>query len=644
MKRYFIYILSSMLLVFSTACEDFLDKSPDMGLTNSDVYKDYNSIRGFLDLAYNSLDNYHSFDDTNNERTHIGSISDEFASLYNSAQSIFIHNGNWLSANITNYEVGITAEKENSTKKGTSIWKAYKGLRIVNRVIKDIDKVVNITDSQKNEILGQAYFLRAWFYFELIKRYGGMPLMDQLFTGDGTEDLPRKTYHESNDWMVSDLDNAIGMLPDEWDDNNTGRPTKLAAMAVKSMAQLYDASPLMQNDLTKTEVREYDRERAKIAAQSAYKVIEYIENASQTQYKLMGADEADNEKKLQTYKNIFYWPAPPYTQPEYIWYNRKKAGDFKRYIRSLWLPSELANGTGQDAVAYNAPTQNMVNMFELKDEATGEYRPIDNPEEHYNSSSENPYENLDPRFNNNILYPGEQWSTNRNGNPMYITTYVGGQMYSTVLSNQYSRQRGQTGYLCKKFLWEEANYEYDAKGGWNYNRVITVYIRVAQIYLDFAEAAFEATGRATATVEGCGTLTAEQALNKVRNRVGVTDVPSDIVNDPEKFREAYRRERAVELMFENHRWWDIRRWMIAHEIFKEQYPIKGIEFNANRTLVPDKNDETKDETKNPTGLTFTHKIIDVKQERRIFDMRNYWYPFSMNDVASLNNLVQNPGW
>lgn len=633
MKKYFICIFSCIILALNTACEDFLDKSPDMGLTDADIYKNYNSIRGFLDQSYTYLDNYHAFNETNNERTHIGAISDEFASIYNDAMSIPINNGNWISANITGYEIGISAS-EDGTKKGTSIWKAYKGLRIVNRVIRDIDKVVNISDSQKDEILGQAYFLRAWFYFQLIKRYGGMPLLDQLFVGDGTEDLPRKTYHESHDWMVADLDKAIGMLPDEWDDNNTGRPTKLAAMAVKSMAQLYDASPLMQNDLTKTEVKEYDEERAKIAAQSAYKVIEYIENPSQTQYKLMGADEQDQDKKLEIYKNIFYWPAPPYTQPEYIWYNRKKANDFKRYIVSLWLPSELSGKTGADAVPYNAPTQNMVNMFELKQ--SGIYRPIEDYVAHYNGSKD-PFKKLDPRFNNNILYPGQEWSKDRNDKPMYITTYVDGSMYSTVKSSQHSNKRGQTGYLCKKFIWEQANIEHEAKGGYNLNTVITVYIRTAQIYLDFAEAVFEATGSATSTVEGCGGLTAEQALNKVRNRVGVTDIPSDIVGDPVKFREAYRRERAVELMFENHRWWDIRRWMIAHELFAEQYPIKGIEFYADRPL-------DAAEKKDPTGLTFSHKIIDVTHERRVFEMRNYWYPFSMNDVASLNNLVQTPGW
>ena len=155
------------------------------------------------------------------------------------------------------------------------------------------------------------------------------------------------------------------------------------------------------------------------------------------------------------------------------------------------------------------------------------------------------------------------------------------------------------------------------------------------MYLDFAEASFEATGSATAKLEGCD-MSAEDALNIIRQRAGITDVPDEIVDDPDAFRECYRRERAVELMFENNRWWDIRRWMIAHDLFKEQYPIKGIKAtpkDANHAKVADK-----------STLKFTYEVVDVVPETRVFEMRNYWYPFSMNDVASLNNLKQNPGW
>ena len=165
--------------------------------------------------------------------------------------------------------------------------------------------------------------------------------------------------------------------------------------------------------------------------------------------------------------------------------------------------------------------------------------------------------------------------------------------------------------------------------------MITVFIRVSQVYLDLAEASFEATGSATAKVEGCE-LSALDAINVIRNRIGIGNVPADIYNDEQAFREAIRRERAVELMFEDHRWWDIRRWMIAHELFTGQYPIKGMQAtpkNKNHAKVEDK-----------STLEFTYEIIDVIPEERKFEMRNYWYPFSMNDASSLNNLVQNPGW
>lgn len=623
-KNIIVGILALGILNVFSGCEDFLDKSPNMGLSEDDVYKDYASMRGFMDRAYNFLDNFHSYQNCNNGRTHIGAISDEFASLFNSAESKVVNSGNWLSKEGTDFEIG-----NGSNGNGTSIWKAYKGLRIVNRVIRDIDLVPGLTDGQRNELLGQSHFLRGWFYFQLIKRYGGMPVFDQLFVGDGDEDLPRKTYHESHDWMMTDIEKAVTMLPDVWDDNNTGRPNKVAAMAFKSMAQLYDASPLMQNDLASVQVMGYDKERAKLAAKSANDVLKYIKNHPETENRLMSKEE---------YTDIFYWKVPPYTQPEYLWYNRKQntpganynANEaFTRYVRAFWLSSEYAQGTGNDAASYNAPTQNMVDLYE-KEGDDGFYYPIAHPNAKYDAQK--PYEKRDPRFYNNILYPGNKWGANASGAAQYITTYVDGNMYKTVVNNNFTNKRQQTGYLCKKFIWEG---EDQWKKLYGLNRVITVFIRVSQVYLDLAEASFEATGSATAKVEGCE-YSALDAINVIRNRIGIGNVPAAIYNDEGAFRQAIRRERAVELMFEDHRWWDIRRWMIAHTLFAEQYPIKGIQAtpkNANHANVKDK-----------STLEFTFKVIDVVPEERVFEMKNYWYPFSMNDAASLNNLTQNPGW
>ena len=349
-----IFLTSFALLV---SCEDFLDKSPDMGLDENDIYRDFSTMRGFMDKAYDYLENFHSFESYYNSRTYLDAISDELASICNFSRAIPVNSGNWLSNEITMMEIGV-----NSNGGSTTIWKSYRGLRIVNRVISDIDKVMNLSESERSQLLGQAYFLRAWFYFQLITRYGGMPKFDKLFVGDGDEDLPRMTYHQSHEWMMSDIENAILMLPDTWNDANTGRPTRIAALALKAKAQLYDASPLMQNGLDKTEVMPYDKERAKIAAKSADYLIQYLESHPELGYGLLPKEK---------YSNNFYWNAPPYTQPEFLWYNRKNFAQPANYIRALWLPGEYAKGTGNVAVVYNAPTQNMVDMYEKKDPHAG---------------------------------------------------------------------------------------------------------------------------------------------------------------------------------------------------------------------------------------------------------------------------------
>lgn len=616
MKTTYKYLLIAFaLFVTASGCEDYLDKSPDMGLSEKDIYRDYNSIRAFLDMTYTWLENVHMHNGHQNGRSHPGAISDEFASVFNSADVLKMNSGNWLVTSDQSYEFGV---------QGTSmIALSYKGIRVANRVIANIEQVPGLNDNQHNEIMGQAHFMRAWFYFQLLKRYGGMPIFDELLLGDGDEDLPRQTYHDSHDWMMEDVNKAISMLPDKWDDNNTGRVTKIAAMAFKSMAQLYDASPLMQNDLATIQIRGYDKARAELAAKSASDVLQYIDNNASLGYRLMNKDE---------YPYIFYWPTPPYSQPEFIWYNRAiptEYNQFQRYLRSFWLPAQYAQGTGNDAVVFNAPTQNMIDIYEKKG-TDGNYYPIDHPNAAYHFQDQ--FTDRDPRFYNNIIIPGQKWGVNTQNKSQYITTYVDGDIANNILTSVHSNMRQQTSYLCKKFLWEGADQwmqEYTK------NRVITVYIRVTQLYLDLAEASYEATDSPTQKINGCK-YSALEALNIVRNRVGVTNITADIVSDPDLFRDAIRRERTVELMFENHRWWDIRRWMVMHDIFDKPYPLKGLKAipkNPNHKKVVDK-----------STLKFDFEVIDLIPEVRNYGMRNYWYPFPLDDANSLKNLVQNPGW
>ena len=388
MKNKCTYILVGLML-FLTGCEDFLDKREDAGgLDETAIYASYESIRGFLDKVYSKLDTYNcmvSRDAGSYGRTYVGAMADEMGVVYNNTVFNKFFSGAWL----------LTGKSENVTEIGngslTPIGRAYPALRIVNRVIENIDKVP-LTEEQRNEILGQAYFYRAWFYFQVIKRYGGMPIIDRVFAG-GDDDLPRVTYHESSEWMVSDIDKAIAMLPDTWEAMHYGRPTKLAALAFKEMALLYDASPLMQNDLDAVVVKEYDKERAKKAAQAAWAAISYMKkNESLTGVRLATKEE---------YTNTFWFPDTELKRAEHIWMCRNIQGTTNRSmcIRAFWLYGDMTGQTGAESMAMSCPTLNAANMYERQGE-DGIYYPIDDPRSGYQFDPEHAFVRRDPRFYN----------------------------------------------------------------------------------------------------------------------------------------------------------------------------------------------------------------------------------------------------
>jgi hypothetical protein len=650
-------------------CTEYLNKQPDMGIDENVVYKDYTSITNYLDRCFLELEAYWNINDymaSNsiqlNPRSHNSQMSDECATTDNNPVSLPVNNGNWLlrSGN-GSWEIGVTDN--------TAISRTYRALRVANRVIANYGRVP-MSEDETRKVAGQAHFFRAWYYFQLMKRYGGMPIFDRVFLG-GDDDIPRQTYAVSHDWMMTDLETAADMLPDEWDDANTGRPTKAAALALKAMTELYAASPLMQNDLESTVVKPYNQERAAQAAKYAEEAIDHVD--AHSYFRLVSNGE---------YKNIFYWATPPFSHPEHIWYNRRylnqPTNNYMEHFRIYCQSLVTSTAAGSFAASLPMPTLNAANWYEKKG-SDGKYYPIDDPRSGYSLGSE-PFADRDPRFYNNILTPGDKFGNmpDRAGAPSGLNVgtvdyrqsfYPQGREYRLHTTNATSNSRQISGFAHIKFHWPESNDFVGARQTTLYRFGTTVYIRAAQLYLDFAEASFEATGSATAVVPGC-TMNALQALNTVRLRGGITELPADIAADPDKFREAYRRERAVELFMENHRWWDIRRWMIAHELFKGTAPIKGLRATLTNDIIAEMN--ALKPSLNATALNrlfgsdgntpnielyiewfyetgkmparFAYEQFDMTVETRVFEMRNYWYPFPLADVAAMTNLKQNPGW
>jgi hypothetical protein len=608
MKYIKLFFISIILVLFS--CEDYLDKSPDMGIVEDEVFDSYTAIRGYLDNCIKALPDYTLWDGGKQERVHAAAFSDEAAANYSYGKvKGVLHKGDWLDKEEA-VEVGWT-QTDVGTPKGRPIANAYYCIRITNRILEKVPDLPNLSDEEKRMLLGQAYFFRAYYHFEIIKRWGGMGYIDRVYHTTDDMDIPRISYQAATDRLIEDLNRAITMLPDEWPIFETGRPTILAAMAVKAMAELYAASPLMKNDINTLDNTGYDIERAKMAAKYADEVLKYIDGKMPSKKMFEGK-----------YSDIFYYKGTNIS-PEALWYINSGGANRKTDIICQFQNIRFSGNTGNYGWAITTPSQNLVDMFEVKGLNDDNYYPYNDPRANF--SWDAPYDNRDPRFYNNILYPGASYGVDKTGAKLYLEPWEGGQDYNK--DNNYERMVC-SGYMCIKFWWPTAN---AFSGKWQDFKYSCSLIRTTQIYLDYAEAMNEAYGPKE-DPEGYG-MTAVDAINKVRNRVGMPDVLEEFTVDAKTFRNRIRNERAVELMFENHRWWDIRRWMIAEDLFKDIYPIKGIR-------VKDTTPKEKDVSKK----ILKFEPMDIIQETRVFEHKHYWYPIAKDHVDMLDNTPQNPGW
>ncbi len=459
---------------------------------------------------------------------------------------------------------------ENTGIAGTIWGRSYRGIRDCNFAISNISKVA-MSAERRNRLTGELKFIRAFRYHDIIRNYGAAILMgDSAYNlNDNLQDealFKRASLKESIDYAVAQLDEAAALLPLDNDDKwLLGRATKGAALALKSRLLLYAASPLYATG---------DWQAAVTAAQAVIGLNKYsLYTGGYGNLFLNGDNSEAIFERLYT----------------------KNAGH---------THLEIANGPNSyGGWGGNLPVQNLVDDYQMDN---GKF--ITDGTSGYDA--QNPYVNRDKRFYETILYNGAPYRGST------IETFLPGGKDSKDGPDNWNTSK--TGYYLKKFM----NDSYPLQNPWgNAGFQPWYYIRYAEVLLNFAEAANEAYG--ADVVPSGSTLSARTAVNLVRQRTGVNMPALASGLSQTQMRDAIRYERRVELAFEEHRFYDVRRWKIAE--VTENKPAGGI-------------------TVTKSGSTYTY-ATKVALDGRKFETRHYWLPIPRAEIqASNNKITQNSGY
>ena len=411
-------------------------------------------------------------------------------------------------------------------------------------------------------------FLRAYFYFELFRAYGDVPLVTTTLTNAQANSVTRTPADEIVKFIVDELDAVAPYLPVSYlteVGSEIGRVTRVAAFALKARTLLYAASPLFNPT--------NDRSKWAKAAEACKFV---LDNAD-----IWGL-------KLSNYGSL--WGHDAFFNPELIFGLGR--GEFNSFEMANY-PVGVENGSSG-----NCPTQSFVDQYEYQDngQTFGQRYPgsID-------LRSVDPYEGLDPRFALTVVRNGDEWPTN-GAQKKPVEIFRGG----FNAAPKYGAT--PTGYYLKKYVDGACVTTADNQ---TTRRHTWILFRLGEFYLDYAEAVFNATGSANDATYG---LTANEAINVLRTRPSV-NMP-EFTEDGDAWVARYERERLVELAFENHRFWDVRRWKKGAQYFRT---IQVADISAN--------------------LQLTRSSVS-----RQWDEKYNFYPIPQSELKKNPNLTQNAGW
>jgi hypothetical protein len=614
-KRYVIIALSVFGTVFTSCNDSFVNTKPLDQLSESVVWTDPSLADAFVTELYGGLG--------------VGGFDEQMlASLTDEAS--FTHPGR----NITTITESRSQPADPGWINGTLSWQnMYTRIRACNLAIENLKKATTFPAATVTRLTGEAKFMRAYFYHQLVRYFGGVPIVDKSFSLADTEFLSkRNTMKECIDFIVKDCDEAAIAL------NGlslaAGRATRPAAMALKSRILIYAASDLYDATTAKS----------KSSAMAAYTNPEFVAyvDGSRADRWTKARDAAKAVLDLPGFGSQLNLSAPATKEDGSANYQNialaRNGGEKDLIFARYFINAKQENGgriglfngpNGYHNWAGNAPIQNFVDDYEMMDGSKFSWSNAEH--------SANPYANRDPRFYVSLMYDGSTWKPrtadvaakdplNQIQTGQYEISSGSGKVpyfgLDTRKSSVEDWNGSYTGYYFRKFL--DPNPAIVDQSTWQ--QIPWPFLRYTEAVFNYAEACIELGQDAEARAW----------LNKIRFRSGM---PA-LTESGDALRQKYRNERRIEMAFEEQRYHDARRWMIASTTLGRKVEIMNVigTLKAGKTVTLYKYD--------PTSYDYQYKVVqmDPGKENRAWADKMFFLPIHRDEMNRNKNLVQNPGY
>lgn len=621
MKRF--NIIPLLLLSFLlAACDDFMDTQPQTEITADALWKESSLAEAYM------YDIYFTFQDAGFTEELQASACDE---------ALFTHGREFRETNagaVTDVNLGWFAK----TQSGHQWERMYKNIRSCNDFLENIDNA-EFDEKYRVQLKGEAYFLRAYFFHRLTRAHGGIPLQLKLTQlSDESFEIARSSYTDCIDQIISDLDNAAELLKDRtFANTQKGRATLAAVLALKARVLTDAASDLHDEAIATSKVSIFasypnkellfytkgSREDRWRAAKEAAKAL--MDNPMGHGLSTYGGDGLTPEEKAEAIWSFFLTESEESIFSRYFIDTKDESG--------TKMP-QFNGPSGYHGWGGNTPIQDFVDAFLMADGSKFDWK---NP-----AHKAAPYKNREPRFYASILHDGMKWIPRPDD---YAVADPSGTIQTGYYQTDPSQSKNDptngfyagmdtrsgggenwnatyTGYYLRKYI--------NPADGDVRNKINAIFpfIRFTEVVMDYIEACIELNELDEA----------KKYFNILRHRVGLPGV--DNINSQSELRALYQNDRRVELSYEEHRYWDVRRWMIAPDQ-PGLNSLTGIEVTAElKPGVGAQKIYEHDESR----WNYTYTVIPLTQEGRAWVDKCYYLPIHRDEMNRNSLLIQNPGY